>query len=114
MSPQELLYFKTENLKLKENFDKFLKLHEANKKYISKNKVRDFMEAQKILIDNLNQQIDKIIAKDQEDDDQQFACTLPQKRTRNEILPQETTSKGPIIYFMEGRSPSRHKWRFSI
>ena len=23
-------------------------------------------------------------------------------------------SKGPIVYFIDGRSPSRHKWRFWI
>ena len=55
---QELLSLKEENLKLKENFRKFLKKHESNKKYITKEKVKEFMEDQETLIDNLNQKID--------------------------------------------------------
>ena len=62
---QELLSLKKENLKLKENFKKFLKKHESNKKYIAKENVKDFMEQQKTFIDNLNQQIDDIIVKDE-------------------------------------------------
>ena len=43
-------------------------------------------------IENLNQRIDKIIAKDEKDNYQQFTSALPQKRTKNEILSQEETS----------------------
>ena len=78
---QQLLSLKEENLKFKENFDKFLKKHEANKKYISKNLVSDFVEEQKILMDYINLQIDEIIAKDQ-----QSAQILPQKRKSCENL----------------------------
>ena len=62
---QELLSFKKENQKLKENFKKFLKKHESNKKYIAKDKVKEFMKEQGTLIDNLDQKIDKIIAEDE-------------------------------------------------
>ena len=51
---QDLLSVKEENLKLKQNFKKFLKKHEQNKKYITKDKVKEFMEEQETLIDNLN------------------------------------------------------------
>ena len=61
----DLLSLKEENIKLKENFKKFLKKHESNKKYITKEKVKEFMEDQETLIDNLNQQIDMIIVKDE-------------------------------------------------
>ena len=40
--------------------------HESNKKYITKDKVKEFMENQEKLIDNLNQQIDKIIVKEKD------------------------------------------------
>ena len=84
---QQLLSLKEENLKFKENFDKFLKKHEANKKFISKNHVRDFMEEQKSLMDNINQQIDEIIAQDKQTakalPQKRIPCTLPQKRTRS-------------------------------
>ena len=62
---QDLLSLKEENLKLKENFKKFLKKHELNKKYITKDKVKEFMEEQENLIDNLNQQNDNMIVKDE-------------------------------------------------
>ena len=62
---QELLSFKKENQNLKENFKKFLKKHESNKKYIAKDKVKEFMKEQGTLIDNLDQKIDKIIAEDE-------------------------------------------------
>ena len=78
---QQLLSLKEENLKFKENFDKFLKKHDANKKYISKNLVSDFVEEQKILMDSINQQIDEIIAKDQ-----QSAQIFSQKRKSCENL----------------------------
>ena len=55
---QDLLSLKKGNLKLKENFKKFLKKQESNNK-----KVKKFMEEQMTLIDNLNQQFDDIIAK---------------------------------------------------
>ena len=62
---QDLLNFKEENQKLKENFKKFLKNHESNKKYIAKDRVKKFFEEQETLIDNLDQKIDKIIVKDE-------------------------------------------------
>ena len=43
-------------------------MKKKNKKYISEIKVRNFMEEQMTRIENLNQRIDKIIAKDEEDD----------------------------------------------
>ena len=62
MSRQQHLYLKEEHLRSKENFDKFLKIYEANEK-ISQDKFKELMEKQKTLIDNLNQQIDKFMAK---------------------------------------------------
>ena len=62
ITKQDLLSLKEENLKFKENFDKFLKMHEENEK-ISQEKFKKLMEKQKTLIDNLNQQIDKFMAK---------------------------------------------------
>ena len=59
---QELLFLKKENLKITENFGKFWKEHEANKKFISKNHIKDFMEEQKTLMHAINQHIDEIIA----------------------------------------------------
>ena len=38
-------------------------------KYISEIKVRNFMEEQMTMMDNLNQRIDEIITKDEHDDD---------------------------------------------
>ena len=82
---QELLSLKEDNLKLKENFKKFLKKHESNKKYISKDKVKEFVEAQDTLIDNLNQRIDDIMVKD-ENGHLKTAGVLPKKRKNSEIL----------------------------
>ena len=71
---QDLLsLIKEEKLKLKENFKNFLEKHESSKKKsISKDKVKKFMNVQETLIDNLNQQIDKIMFTDR--------YALPQKR----------------------------------
>ena len=72
---QQLLFLKEENSKFTENFSKFWKEHEANKKFISKNHIKDFMEEQKTLIHAINQHIDEIIAngKDQQTtDDKDF------------------------------------------
>ena len=87
ITKQDLLSLKEENLKFKENFDKFLKNHEPNKKFISKRDVKEFMEEQKTLMDTINHRVDEIIpAKDQdENQQQQFVDTLPQKRRRSEI-----------------------------
>ena len=82
MSKQELLSLMEEHKKFKENFDKFLKKYQANKKFISKNYVRDFMEEQKTLMDHNYLRIDKIIAKDQY---HITANALTQKRKRSEI-----------------------------
>ena len=57
---KDLLSLKEENLKLKENFKKF-----SRKRSITKEKVKEFTEEQAALIDDLNQQIDKIIVKDE-------------------------------------------------
>ena len=51
---QQLLSLKEENLKFKENFDKFLKKHEANKKYISIEQLRcSLQNAVKMLMSHL-------------------------------------------------------------
>ena len=82
---QDLLSVKEENLKLKQNFKKFLKKHEQNKKYITKDKVKEFMEEQETLIDNLNKKIDKIIDENK-NTNQGTDGALPQKRKRSGIL----------------------------
>ena len=81
---QELLYFKEENQKLKENFKKFMKKHESNKKYIAKEKVQKFMEEQEILIDNINQKIDKIIVTDEKRHSKTAQKRLKNSPTGNE------------------------------
>ena len=81
---QDLLSLKKGNLKLKENFKKFLKKQESNNK-----KVKKFMEEQVTLIDNLNQQFDDIIAKDKNQ------RTLTKKRKSSKIL--NIASKKPRI-----------------
>ena len=81
---QDLLSLKKGNLKLKENFKKFLKKQESNNK-----KVKKFMEEQVTLIDNLNQQLDDIIAKDKNQ------RTLTKKRKSSKIL--NIASKKPRL-----------------
>ena len=81
---QDLLSLKKGNLKLKENFKKFLEKQESNKK-----KVKEFMEEQMTLIDNLNQQFDDIIAKDKN------KRTLTRKRKSSKIL--NIASKKPCF-----------------
>ena len=81
---QDLLSLKKGNLKLKENFKKFLKKQESNNK-----KVKKFMEEQVTLIDNLNQQFDDIIAKDKNQ------RTLTKKRKSSKIL--NIASKKPRL-----------------
>ena len=93
---EELISLKKENVKLKENFDTFRKKHEANKKFISKNNVRNFMGEQKTLMDAINQQIDKIISKDQLQ-----TTPVPQKRTRSENLSLGVTSRASKKYHKE-------------
>ena len=80
----DLLSLKEENIKLKENFKKFLKKQESNNK-----KVKKFMEEQVTLIDNLNQQFDDIIAKDKNQ------RTLTRKRKSSKIL--NIASKKPRL-----------------
>ena len=87
---QELLSLKRENLKLKENFKKFFKKHELNKKYITKEKVKDFMEQQETFIDNLNQQIDNIIVKNEKP---KISGVISRKRKRFEISSPENEKK---------------------
>ena len=74
---QDLLSLKEENLKLKENFQKLWKKHKLNKKYISKDKIKELMEEQEMLINNVNLQIDNIIVKN-ENRYKKFVRTLPQ------------------------------------
>ena len=87
---QDLLYFKEENLKLKENLEKFLKKHESNKKYIAKDKVKEFMEEQETLINNLDKKIDKIIVKDEE-----RHSKPTQKRKISETSPTQNENQAP-------------------
>ena len=98
---QELLSLKRENLKLKENFKKFLKKHELNKKYITKEKVKEFMEQQETFIDNLNQQIDNIIVKvENRNEKPKISGVVYRKRRRSEIYPprnEKKASKRPHI-----------------
>ena len=98
----DLLSLKEENLKLNGNFKKFLKKHEANKKYITKEKVKEFVEHQEILIENLNQKIENMIVKD----DNRYQKTgttagvVSQKRKRSEFFPlgnENKASKRPRI-----------------
>ena len=107
---QDLLSLKEENLKLKENFQKFWKKHKLNKKYITKDKVKELMEEQEMLVNNLNHQIDNIIIKNQIDNIivknenryKKFVHTLPQKRKISEILPNfENEFKPPKRPHME-------------
>ena len=54
---QELEFLKVENQKLKENLTKFVKTNEANKK------IKEFMSEQELLLNNINEKIESIIAK---------------------------------------------------
>ena len=93
---QDLLNFKEENQKLKENFKKFLKNHESNKKYIAKDRVKKFFEEQETLIDNLDQKIDKIIVKDEK------RYSKPaQKRKIFETSPTQNENQAPKRPHME-------------
>ena len=94
---QDLLSLKEENLKLKENFKIFLKKHEQNKKYISKEKVKEFMDEQETIINNVNQQIDDIIIVKDENQCKQIAAhiALSRKRKKCEIL--NIASKKPCM-----------------
>ena len=76
---QELYILKEENQKLKANFKKFLKKYETNKKFITKIKVHEFMEEQDTLINNINERIDNVIAKTDEENGPR-----PSKRIRKE------------------------------
>ena len=107
---QELLSLKKENLKLKENFKKFLKKHELNEKYITtKEKVKDFtqllwdfMEEQETFIDNLNQQIDNIIVKDENRHEKtKISGVVSRKRRRSETSPHGNKNKASKRPHME-------------
>ena len=86
VTKQELLPLKEDNLKLKENFKEFWKKHESNKKYIFKEKVKEFMEQQEILIENLYHKIENLIDKDNDryNNKTGIVAPVPQKR-RSEI-----------------------------
>ena len=92
---QQLLFLKEENSKFTENFSKFWKEHEANKKFISKNHIKDFMEEQKTLIHAINQRIDEIISNGEDEQNRKISENLSQKssakkRTRS-LTVDETT-----------------------
>ena len=98
---QDLLSLKEENLKLNENFKKFWKKHKLNKKYISKDKIKELMKEQEMLINNVNLQIDNIIVKN-EKRYEKIVRMLPQKRKMSEILPNfENEYKSPKRPHME-------------
>ena len=59
-------------------------MKKKNKKYISEIKVRNFMEEQMTMMDNLNQRIDEIISSDEQDDDQQFTSAIPTSKENKE------------------------------
>ena len=54
---QELEFLKEENKKLKENFTNFLKTNKTNKR------IKEFMSEQELLLNNVNEKIESIIAK---------------------------------------------------
>ena len=68
---QDLLSLKEENLKLNQNLKDFLKKHQGNKRYITKNKVEEMVKEQESMIKNINKRIDDIIAKDIDYDDEE-------------------------------------------
>ena len=82
---QKLRILKEENLKLKENFKNFLKKYEENKKFITKIKIQEFIEEQDTMIDNINEHIDDVIAKSDEENG-----SRPSKRIRKEKSAEET------------------------
>ena len=82
---QKLRILKEENLKLKENFKNFLKKYEENKKFITKIKIQEFIEEQDTMIDNINEHIDDVIAKADEENGPR-----PLKRIRKEKSVEES------------------------
>ena len=68
-------------MKLKENFKNFLKKYEENKKFITKIKIQEFIEEQDTMIDNINERIDDVISKTDEENG-----SRPSKRIRKEKL----------------------------
>ena len=85
-------------------------MHKLNKKYITKDKVKELMEEQEMLVNNLNHQIDNIIIKNQIDNIivknenryKKFVRTLPQQRKMSEIFPNfENEFKPPKRPHME-------------
>ena len=91
---QKLRILKEENLKLKENFKNFLKKYEENKKFITKIKIQEFIEEQDTMIDNINEHIDDVIAKADEENGPR-----PLKRIRKEKSVEESYyfEKLPIL-----------------
>ena len=82
---QKLRILKEENLKLKENFKNFLKKYEENKKFITNIKIQEFIEEQDTMIDNINEHIDDVIAKADEENGPR-----PSKRIRKEKSVEES------------------------
>ena len=78
--------FQDRKPKIQREFGSILKVawSQKNKKYISEIKVRNFMEEQMTMMDNLNQRIDEIITKDEQDDDQQFTSAIPTSKENKE------------------------------
>ena len=70
---------------LKENFKNFLKKYEENKKFITKIKIQEFIEEQDTMIDNINEHIDDVIAKADEENG-----SRPSKRIRKEKPAEES------------------------
>ena len=94
VTKQELLSLKEENLKLKENFKKFMKNQERNKEFIVKEKVRNFMEEQETLIDNLNRKIDNfIVKKDASQHQKTVGGAVSQKRRKSDNFLLENENK---------------------
>ena len=79
--------FQDRKPKIQREFGSILKVawsKKQNKKYISEIKVRNFMEEQMTMMDNLNQRIDETISSDEQDDDQQFTSAIPTSKENKE------------------------------
>ena len=97
---QELLPLKEDNLKLKENFKEFWKKHESNKKYIFKEKVKEFMEQQEILIENLYHKIENIIVKDND-----------RYNNKTTTLPVTGTITKPLHFQWQLKKQNHYQWQ---
>ena len=96
---QKLRILKEENLKLKENFKNFLKKYEENKKFITKIKIQEFIEEQDTMIDNINEHIDDVIAKADEENGPRLS-----KRIRKEKSVEAKPCSFCPVFFGQSRS----------